>query len=211
MVSTGVSWTDDEQINILQKTKKQNCMNYVLERISTVSACDVLLAGAQKKKQIIERRRRNLGESLDTFRKRLDQLGQESTEVQSTLAAFTAAYHALPEGRDKVDMNVKVKRLELQQAVLEKRARTYNVGALLDKELQYNSLDSQVSALEDYIVAIAQRRAALDTAVLYVSPVLTLLREPVVKQALRSRTIFPKHFFLQTGEPERYSRLVGQG
>ena len=186
-------------------------MNYVLERISTVSACDALLAGAQKKRQTLERRRRNLGESLDTFRKRLDQLSQESTEVQITLMPFTVAYHNLPEGKDKVDMNVKVKRLELQQAVLEKRARTHNVAALLTKELQCNSLDSQVSALEDYIAAIEQRRAALDTAVLYASPVLTLLREPVAEQASTARTIFPKHFFLQTGDPERYSRLVGQG
>lgn len=185
-------------------------MKYALEKISTVTACDALFAGAQKKKQTLERRTRNLGESLVTFRQRIDQLSQESTAVQSMLSAFTDAYHALPEGRDKVDMNVTVKRLELQQAVLEKRARTYNVAALLVKELQYNSLDSQVSALEDYIVAIAQRRAALDTAVLYVSPVFSLLREPVVGQALPSNTVYPKHFFLQTGYAERYSRL-GQG
>ena len=160
-------------------------MNYTLDKISTVPACDALLAGAHRKKQTLERRRRNLGESLDKFRQRLDQLHQESAQVQSTLAAFTAAYQALPEGRDKVDMNVKIKRLELRLAVLEKKAHTYNVGLLLVKEMQFNKLDSQVLALEGYIMEVRLRRMALDMITLPVSPVLTLLREPIVRPRLR--------------------------
>jgi hypothetical protein len=143
-------------------------MQYVLDRISTVQACDALLAGAQKKKQNLERRRRILGESMDAFRKRLDQVSREAAQVQSIREAFTAAYESLPEGKYKADMKIKVKRLELRQAMLEKKMCTCNVGALLVKELQYNHLDSQVLALENYITAVAQRRMVLDQTPLHV-------------------------------------------
>jgi hypothetical protein len=159
-------------------------MKYVLESIGTVQACDVLLAGAKKKKQNLERRVRNLGESLVTFRKRLDQVRQESAEVQSSLEAFTGAYGSLSEGKDKVNMNIRIKRLELQQAMLEKKATTYNVGALLFKEMQYNTLASQVSSLEYYITALAQRRAALEAPVLRIVQPTVLLRQPAARPRL---------------------------
>jgi hypothetical protein len=159
-------------------------MKYVLERISTVRACDALLAGAKKKKQDLERRVRNLGETLVTFRKRLDQVHQESAAVQSSLAAFAGAYGSLSEGKDKMNMNIRIKRLELQQAMLEKKATTYNVRALLFKEMQYNALSSQVSSLEDYITAVAQRRAALEAPTLRIVQPTVLLRQPAARPRL---------------------------
>ena len=151
-------------------------MKYVLERISTVQACDALLTGAKKKKQYLERRVRNLGETLDRFRKRLDQVHAESVQLLSSLEAFTSAYGSLSEGKDKVNMKIRIKRLELQQAMLEKKAITYNVGALLVKEMQYNRLESQVSVLEDYITAVEQRRAALEASTLHIVQPTVLLR-----------------------------------
>jgi chromosome segregation ATPase len=159
-------------------------MQYVLERISTVQACDALLAGAKKKKQNLERRVRNLGESLATFRKRLDQVHHESAQVQSLLEAFTGTYGSLPEGMDKVNMKIRIKRLELQQAMLEKKAITYNVGALLVKEMQYNRLDSQVATLEDYIMAVEQQRVVLEAPALRIIQPAVLLRRPVTSPAL---------------------------
>jgi chromosome segregation ATPase len=155
-------------------------MNYVLEKISTVQACDALLAGAKKKKQNIERRVRNLGESLATFRKRIDQVHQESAQLLSTLEAFTDAYGSLPEGKDKVNVKIRIKRLELQQAMLEKKATIYNVGALLVKEMQYNRLHSQVGVLEDYITAVEQQREALKAPALRVVQSTVLQRQTVV-------------------------------
>jgi hypothetical protein len=158
-------------------------MNYVLEKISTVQACDALLAGAKKKKQNLERRMRNLGETLGTFRKRLDQVQQESAQVQSSLEIFTGAFGALPEGKDKVNMKIRIKRLELQQAMLEKKETIYNVGALLVKEMQYNRLHSQVVAQQDYILAVEQRRMVLEAPALRVVQPAVLLRQPVVRPA----------------------------
>jgi len=159
-------------------------MEYVLEKISTVQACDALLAGAKKKMQNLGRRMRNLGESLVTFRKRLDQVREESAQIQSSLEVFTGAYGSLAEGKDKVNMKIRIKRLELQQAMLEKKATTYNTGALLVKEMQYNRLHSQVAVLVDYIKAVEEQKAALQAPALRVVHAPVLLHQPVASRAL---------------------------
>lgn len=144
-------------------------MKYSFEKITTVAECDGLLAVAQKKKTRLERRRRNLRESIDAYGKRMDRNGQESALVQAKLEILTAAYHALPEGsRDKVCMNIEVKRLELRKALLEKKTLTCNVPALLARQLHYNRLDSQVSAIDSYIIAVQNKRTALSLAALQV-------------------------------------------
>ena len=159
-------------------------MKYALEKISTVQACDALLTGAKKKKQNLERRMRNQGESLVVFRKRLDQVHEESAQVQSSLDVFTGAYESLPEGKDKVNLKIRIKRLELQQAMLEKKATIYNVGTLLVKELQYNRLVSQVAALEEYVAAVEQRKETLEAPALRIVQPAVLLRQPVTRLGL---------------------------
>jgi hypothetical protein len=174
-------------------------MKYALERITTMQACDALLAGAKKKKQNLERRVRNLGESLDTFRKRLHEVSNESAQVQTLLEVFTGAYGSLAEGKDKINMKIRIKRLELQLAMLEKKETIYNVGTLLVKEMQYNRLHSQVLALETYITEVEQHRAALVAPTLRIAQPISLLRQPVVRpvlmpQPLRMPEIATSHF-----------------
>jgi len=147
-----------------------------------VQACDILLTRAQRKKQSLVRRRRNLGESIDKFRKRMGQIGHESVVVQLSLEAFTTAYEMLPEGKDNADMKVKIKRLELRQALLEKKAYTCNVASLLVKELKYNQLDSQVSAMEDYIAAVEHLKTILAGVARHGRQAAAALRLPVSRQ-----------------------------
>jgi hypothetical protein len=155
-------------------------MNYSIEKINTLAGCDLLVASAQKKKLMLERKRRNLGESIEAFSKRLDQLIRDLAEVQIVLTAYTNAYHALPEGcKYKASMNVEVKRLELRKARLEKRAFTCNVQALLSKQLRYNKLDAQVSAIESYITLVENKKTVLGQAILRVTYTAPALRPPV--------------------------------
>jgi len=137
-------------------------MQYSLEKISTVAQCDALLASAQKKKQTMERRTRNLGESIDRFRNRLDQIAQEMVLVQAMLLIFMKGYNALPErSKYKLSMNVKIKRLELRQARLALKAFACNERALLVKQVKYNRLRAQLAAMNGYIVAVQNRKAEL--------------------------------------------------
>jgi hypothetical protein len=143
-------------------------MRYSFEKIDTVQACDTLLIRACKKKQNLERRRRNLGEAIARFRERIDKLDQESNLLQMLLGVFTTAYRALPEGKYKAGMNVKVKRLEVRQAMVEKKAYSCNVASLLVKELKYDRLNSQVLAMELYINTVRETRTELSKATLHV-------------------------------------------
>ena len=140
----------------------KDCMKYTLEKISTVEACETLLATAFRKKQILERKRRNLGESISNFMKRLDHIGQETTLVQALLVMYTTAYNVLPPGsKYRLDINIKIKRLEVRQARLDLRAYSCNERTLLAKQVKYNALDSQVAVMNTYINALKSKRAAL--------------------------------------------------
>jgi hypothetical protein len=157
-------------------------MQYSLNKVTTVTACNALLAKAQKVKQTLERKRRNLGESIDTFRERMDRLALETVEVQTLLSAFTTCYHALPEGKYKLNMNVKVKRLELRQARLDMKAFTYNVRALLAKQVKYNMLEQKLSAIDYYVIALLDRQASLVNVPERASREVAVLRLPVARR-----------------------------
>jgi hypothetical protein len=155
-------------------------MQYSLNKITTVTACNALLAKAQKTKQTLERKRRNLGESIDTFRERMDCLARETADVQILLSAFTTCYHALPEGKYKLSLNVKIKRQEVRQARLALKAFTYNAPALLAKQLKYNMLGQKVAAIDHYITTVQNHRAALVNAPGEIGREVDALRLPVV-------------------------------
>jgi hypothetical protein len=138
-------------------------MIYSLERISTVEACDALLALAQKEKENLERRKRNLGESIGNFDVRTGDVGSELIAVQSLLQTFSIAYDSLPEGKDKLNMNLEIKQLEARKAKLDKSVVSYNVSSLLEKQVSYNLLDSQVPVIDAYMVAIQNKRTELGT------------------------------------------------
>jgi hypothetical protein len=159
-------------------------MRYSLEKVNTTQACDVLLTQAGVKKQRLERRRRNLGETIGTFRQRLDQVSRETAQVQATLETFRVAYEALAEGKDKASLNVKIKRLELRLAVLESKSYTYHAAALVAREMKYNVLDSQLIALEDYVASLTRKRAALSSMALRMGQVAHVSRPPVPRMDL---------------------------
>jgi chromosome segregation ATPase len=138
-------------------------MIYKLHKINTIAACEALLVSAQKKKQTLERKADNLAASINTFRERMEHVSKEIDTVQTLLKAYTKAYNSLhEESKDKASMNIKIKRIELRQARVEKKALTYSLRTLLAKELKYNVLLNQVSTADAYIVAIQNRIAALN-------------------------------------------------
>lgn len=181
----------------VRNLKKQFIMDYSLEKLTTVAECDALLALAVKDKESAERRRRNLGESIETFSKRLDDLNLELASVQLMLETFTPLYHALREGgKDKIHLTVAVKRLELRRAMLLKKALTCNVHALLSKQMRYNLLDRRVAAMADYITALQTRRTMLNVAPLRVARVVDLSRPAESRSGLLPVYARPPHFYL---------------
>ena len=155
-------------------------MEYTFERIGTIEGYRALLVSAEEKKLKLERRQRNLGEAVDTFRKRLEKFSREAAYVQQTLAAFTTAYYALPEGKHKLTMNIRIKRLEYRQVWLQIKAYTYNTETLVAKELKYNRLHSQVLAITHYMHTVRRKITAISRAFSEAMPVVT--SRPLVTQ-----------------------------
>jgi light-regulated signal transduction histidine kinase (bacteriophytochrome) len=136
-------------------------MNYSLEKVTTVAACDTLLELALEDKESLERRRRNLDEAIDNFDERTTDISTEHTAVLALLGSYTTLYGSLPEGKDKVEINLEIKRLEARKAQLDKMVIGYSVYALLGKQVDYNLLDVQVTIVDAYITAVQAKRTAL--------------------------------------------------
>jgi hypothetical protein len=136
-------------------------MDYALEKLATVAECDALLALATKDKANMERRRRNLSESIATFGQRTGDYGTELQSVETLLQTYSAAYDVLPEGNNKMTIFLAIKRLETRKAQLAKAVTGYNANSLIGKQTDFNLLDSQVPALDALIAAVQVRRAAL--------------------------------------------------
>jgi hypothetical protein len=144
------------------KNPKSIFMNYSLEKVSTVQGSDMLLAMAQKKKENLERRRRNLAEEITMFNERASNVARELASVEVLIQTFTAAYNMLPDSSThKINMNIKIKHLEVYKAKIDRMSITCNAHSLLQKQLAYYRLDSQVSAIDSYIAAIQHRRMKL--------------------------------------------------
>jgi hypothetical protein len=158
---------------------KYDLMNYSLEKISTVEVCNTLLASAQKKRYTLARRRRNMGESIDRFIERNSSINTRLISVQVLLEAYTAAYNILAEGsRGRINMNVKIKRLEVRKARLDKMYVKYSAYLLLRKQVDYYRLDSQVLAIDTYIAAVQHKKIALSNSM----PLYTVEQKPLKRR-----------------------------
>jgi hypothetical protein len=136
-------------------------MVYALEKITTAAMCDTLLEVATKDRESLERRRRNLAESVSNFDDRTTDIGAERTSVQARLDTYANLYAILPEGKDKINANLEIKRMEARKALLDKQVVGYNVFVLLDKQVDYNHLESQVANADAYIAAVTAKKTAL--------------------------------------------------
>jgi len=136
-------------------------MIYALEKITTAAMCDTLLEAAIKDRESLERRRQNLLASVSNFDVRTADIGTELISVQARLQTYTGLYDILPEGKDKLNANLEIKRMEARKALLDKQVVGYNVSALLDKQVDYNHLESQVAIADAYIAAVTARKTAL--------------------------------------------------
>jgi hypothetical protein len=144
-------------------------MDYSLEMIITVAECDALLALATEDKETLERRRRNLDESIGNFGERTQEYSTELQSVITLLETYSAAYDVLPEGKNKMTIYLEMKRLETRKAQLDKSVTSYNTSSLIGKQVDFNLLDNQVPVIDAYITALQARRTALGGGALRVS------------------------------------------
>lgn len=132
-----------------------------MEMITTVAECEALLQLAGEDRENLERRRRNLDESIGNFGERTAEYSTELQAVNTLLETYAVAYDALPEGKNKMTIYLEMKRLETRKAQLDKSVTSYNTSSLIGKQVDFNLLDNQVPVINAYITALQARRTAL--------------------------------------------------
>ena len=135
-------------------------MAFSVNLLTTVAQCDTLLTGKQRERTGMVNRLNNLQFQLDNW----DDSTSAATELAATqtlVAGLTPVVAALPEGDDKRRNQNQLNRYETRANNLIGKVENYGVLALLEKELDRDTLTGEIATLDTLVAAVTTRRAAL--------------------------------------------------
>ena len=134
---------------------------YSLNRITTVTDCDLLLEWANKEKTDLTRKKMNEEYAVATY-------GTTSIEIDAILqgvlieiAANDQVLAVVSEGTTREEAIKKKKRLEYRQFVLETRRENYGSVALLEKELELERINKELTEVDTFITGLTAHRGTL--------------------------------------------------
>lgn len=134
---------------------------YSFSRIATVVDCDVLLTWANKEKSELTLKKINDEYSVGNY-------GSTSIEIEAILQGVIAEIAAqesviaiLPEGPSKEDAIRKKTRLEYKRFVLTTRKENYGSVALLEKELDLERINKELTEVDNFITSLTAHRGTL--------------------------------------------------
>lgn len=129
--------------------------------LTTVAECDSALDNLNAEKTQVERRLRNLGESLESRSATTIEVGQGIASVQAVIAGYEAALQVMTDEKAKRDLELKVEREETRLKALQNRQASYNAVSVLQNEVDYNQLEAQIPVLDDAISKVELQKASL--------------------------------------------------
>lgn len=132
-----------------------------IERITTIEMCDHLLAGAEKNKILLERKRRNLGERVGDLTEQEEALTTELADVLLAYQVLTDTYEKLPPGPERTKMGLMIDQEEIRKAQLQRQLRYSGAISVLNIQKNYNITDSQIVAANNYIQLLQDKRSQL--------------------------------------------------
>ncbi|GEM_PF-2651812 len=129
--------------------------------LSTVVECDSALNNLNEEKTQVERRLRNLGESLESRSATTVEVTEGIASVQAVIAGYEAALQVMTDEKAKRDLELKVEREETKLKALQNRQASYNAVSVLQNQVDYSQLEVQIPVLEEAIAAVEARKAGL--------------------------------------------------
>ncbi len=129
--------------------------------LSTVVECDSALDNLNEEKTQVERRLRNLGESLESRSATTVEVTEGIASVQAVIAGYEAALQVMTDEKAKRDLELKVEREETKLKALQNRQASYNAVFVLQNQVDYSQLEVQIPVLEEAIAAVEARKADL--------------------------------------------------
>jgi hypothetical protein len=136
-------------------------MSYSLNGITQVADCDVLLNWANKEKADLAFKKLSEDRLTTRFENSAVEVQTILTGVIAEITALTTVLDALPDGPTKVNETKRKVKLEYKKFLLENRKETYGAVALVQKELDFERLDKELTEVEAFIVAVTARKAAI--------------------------------------------------
>lgn len=129
--------------------------------LSTVQECDSALEILNEEKTQLERRLRNLGETLESRSATTVEVGEGITSVQAVIAGYEAALLVMTDDKARRDMELRVAREETKLLALQNRQASYNVVSVLEDQVDHSQLEAQIPVLDDAIVQVEAQKAGL--------------------------------------------------
>ncbi|MBF9220444.1 hypothetical protein [Hymenobacter ruricola] len=135
-------------------------MAFSVNLLTTAVQCDALLATKQRERTGLVNRLNNLQFQLDNW----DDATSAETELAATqtlITSLTPIVAALPDGDDKRRNQNQLNRYQTRANNLTSKVENYGVIALLEKELDRDTLTGDIATLDAFVAAVQARRAAL--------------------------------------------------
>ncbi|GAB3866073.1 hypothetical protein GCM10028824_06090 [Hymenobacter segetis] len=132
-------------------------MAFSVNLLTTIAECDALLATKQRERTGLANRLNNLQFQLDNW----DDSTSATTELTATqalIAGLTPVVAALADGDDKRRNQNMLNRYETRANNLTSKVENYGTTALLEKELDRDTLTDGIATLDTFVAAVTARR-----------------------------------------------------
>lgn len=134
---------------------------YTLNKITTVADCNVLLTWAAKEKADLQHKQYTIERLAQTFGSSSGEIEAILQGVTIELSAYQSVFATLEPGIYKEDTAKKIKKLDYKKFLLETRKETYGSIAYLQKELDLERINKELTEVDLYIAAVNAHKATL--------------------------------------------------
>lgn len=142
-------------------TKHFNTMEIKVSDLSTLEECDQMIEILEAEKLQIERRARNLSETLENRSSRVTETSQALVGIDALINGYNAAIAVITDKKVKRDLELKADREQTKRKALENRQADYSIVSLIEDQVDLNQLQVQIPVLENTIQNIQAYRATL--------------------------------------------------
>jgi hypothetical protein len=134
---------------------------YSLNKITTVTDCDVLLAWAEREKSDLAYKKLSVERVTINHSSTSVEIEAILQGVIAEIAAVETVIGILPEGPTKEGEEKRKKRLEYRQFLLENRKETYGSVALVERELDLERVSKELEEVDAFIASATTHRNTL--------------------------------------------------
>ncbi|CAA0146707.1 hypothetical protein [Tenacibaculum maritimum] len=134
-------------------------LNFTL--LETKAACDAAIETTQSEKTLLERRLRNLGESLTDKELRTQRVQEGIISVKAIITGFESALGVITDEKEKRSLELKIEREETKLKALENRNANYSAVNVIEDQIDHQQLEAQVAILNTALNEIAAHKETL--------------------------------------------------